>query len=132
MGVREVTYHIAFCDCCKEDAEYGDYSAWADHGDAVPQAEKEFEQIGDELLCPACWYWPEDLPDYPGDEAWQGTDDAVKRPNRHPANSDQSGEHKAEMIGACRLTTPHDRHDWHYSYTGYAECPGVPNQSDRS
>lgn len=25
----------------------------------------------------------------PGDEAWQGTDDAVKRPNCHPATTDQ-------------------------------------------
>lgn len=45
-------------------------------------------------------------------------------------DTDQPDGYKAEMIGACRLTTLHDRHDWHYSYTGYAECPGVPNHSD--
>lgn len=46
------------------------------------------------------------------------------------AHTDQSDGHKAEMIGACHSTTPHDGHDWQYSDTGYVECPGVPNQSN--
>ena len=131
MGIREVTYYIAFCDCCKEDADYGDYSAWGDRGDAVSRAEHAFEQFGDEMLCPACWCWPEDLPDYPGDEAWQGTDDAVKRPNCHPANSDQSGEHKPDWSD-WGLDHPEEEAGCTCGYNGtFTECAeSRTNQSD--
>ena len=54
----------------------------------------------------------------------------IENPYRRSENSDQPDGHKAEMIGACRSKTPHDGHDWQYSDTAYAECPGVPNQSD--
>ena len=59
----------------------------------------------------------------------EGLDVLREAADRLDGNTDQPDGHKAEMIGACRSTTPHDGHDWQYSDTGYAECPGVPNQS---
>lgn len=81
--IKEVTYYRVECDCCGAEADYGEYSAWGDRGNAVTYAEG-FETIGDEHLCGACWCWPEDLPDYPGDDKWEGSDDAVRRHAQHP------------------------------------------------
>lgn len=75
MTIKEVTYFIAVCDGCKEDADYGDFTAWGDSSSAVEMAGddwfertkvvKEIPQCEDhplgqkiietvELLCPAC------------------------------------------------------------------------------
>lgn len=83
MSFKEVQMWTVVCDCCGEEADYGDYSAWADQGCALETAEG-FAVVGDEHLCGACWCWPEDLPDYPGDEAWEGSDDEVRRHPVHP------------------------------------------------
>ncbi|BCF84553.1 MULTISPECIES: hypothetical protein [Rhodococcus] len=75
MTIKEVTYFIAVCDGCKEDADYGDFTAWGDSSSAVemagddwfertkvvkeippcedhPLGQKIIETV--ELLCPAC------------------------------------------------------------------------------
>lgn len=75
MSIKEVTYFIAVCDGCKEDADYGDFTAWGDSSSAVemagedwfertkvvkeippcedhPLGQKIIETV--ELLCPAC------------------------------------------------------------------------------
>jgi len=91
MPIIELTYYKLACDCCGEEADYGDYSAWSDPGDAVTQADPYFQQVGDDHLCDACWCWPEDLPDYPGDDAWTGTDDPVRKHVTHPASDDEIG-----------------------------------------
>lgn len=88
--IKEVTYYQAACDCCGADADYGDYSAWADAGDAVSYADPEFQKVGEDLLCESCWCWPEDLPDYPGDEAWQGGDDPVRKHAEHPTTDHEN------------------------------------------
>ncbi|WP_341513663.1 hypothetical protein AAC389_15780 [Rhodococcus qingshengii] len=75
MTIKEVTYFIAVCDGCKEDADYGDFTAWGDSSSAVEMAGEDwFERmkvvkeippcedhpLGQkivetvELLCPAC------------------------------------------------------------------------------
>lgn len=89
MAFHEVTYYQVKCDCCGviED-DYGDYSAWGDPSQALESAEG-WELIGTEHLCPACWCWPEDLPDYPGDDKWDGTDDGMRRHAEHPAEGEK-------------------------------------------
>ena len=70
------------CDCCGViETEYGDYAAWSDPTDARMNADGWM--CDEEDLCPACWCWPEDLPDYPGDDLWQGSDDPVRKPGCH-------------------------------------------------
>lgn len=84
MSEHEVTYYQVKCDCCGviED-DYGDFSAWADFGLARENADG-WEVIGGEDFCPDCWAWPEDMPDYPGDDAYEGTDDPVRKHAEHP------------------------------------------------
>ena len=91
MSVHEVTYYQAKCDCCGEiETDYGDYSAWSDPQVAIEHADG-YETIDGEDLCSACWCWPEDLPDYPGDEAWTGTDDPVRKHAKHPVTDVEAG-----------------------------------------
>lgn len=85
MSVQEVPYYYLTCDCCGERADYGDYSAWSDPGDAVSYADPDFQEVDGQYLCPSCWCWPEDLPDYPGDAEWTGGDDPVRKHAEHAA-----------------------------------------------
>jgi hypothetical protein len=83
VTVQSKLYYFAVCDCCGEAAEYGDYSAWSDEGQAREFLDSGFTTIGDEDFCSACWCWPEDLEGY--DEAtWEGTDDPMRRHAEHP------------------------------------------------
>lgn len=89
MSIQEVTYYRAVCDCCGKPADYGDFAAWSEPGAAgdfipdewtsVPNADNSVDD-----LCGDCCCWPEDLPDYPGDEAWKGGDDPVRKHAVHP------------------------------------------------
>lgn len=84
MSAHEITMYQVKCDCCGViETEYGDFAAFDDFGIAQSNADG-WEVIGDEDLCPSCWCWPEDLPDYPGDDLWDGTDDAVRKHAHHP------------------------------------------------
>ena len=86
MSAHEVTMYQVKCDCCgRIENEYGDYYAMTDFGDARENAiGSGWEVVGDDDLCPICWCWPEDLPDYPGDDAWTGEGDPVRKPGEHP------------------------------------------------
>lgn len=84
MSIKSAPYYWAVCDCCGERADYGDFSAWSDEGQARDYDEASFQYIDGADLCAACWCWPEDLSDYPGDEAWPGPDDPVRRHTTHP------------------------------------------------
>lgn len=84
MSAHEITMYQVKCDCCGEvETEYGDFAAFADFGMSQSYAEG-WAVIGDEDFCPSCWCWPEDLPDHPGDDAWTGTDDEVRKHVEHP------------------------------------------------
>lgn len=85
MSFKEVQMWTVLCDCCGEEAQHGGYAAFGDQGMALETAEG-FETVDEAHLCSACWCWPEDLPDYPGDEAWQGSDDPVRRHESHPGS----------------------------------------------
>jgi hypothetical protein len=79
MSIKEVTYYVAVCDCCGESADYGDYSAWADSGQAFERAE-DWVGIDGEEYCETCWRWPTD------EEAEaSGSDDPVRSHGIHPA-----------------------------------------------
>ena len=84
MSIREVTYYTLDCDCCGETA-----CSRSDPVDCLEHADG-FAKVGDDYLCSACWCWPEDLPDYPGDDKWAGTDDEVRSHAKHPESFDPS------------------------------------------
>lgn len=88
MSIREVTYYTLDCDCCGSTADFGDYSAWSDPDSCIEYADG-FAKVGDDYLCSACWCWPEDLADYPGDDEWTGTDDEVRRHSTHPGSGER-------------------------------------------
>lgn len=84
MSIETAPFYFAVCDCCGERCPYGDnYAAWSTEENAREYTEDGFQSVDGLDLCSACWCWPEDLPDYPGDEAWTGTDDAVRRHSDH-------------------------------------------------
>lgn len=86
MSAHEVTFYQVKCDCCGviED-DYGDFGAMADFGQAQESAsDAGWVIVGDDDLCEGCWCWPEDQPDYPGDDAWTSTDDPVRKHTQHP------------------------------------------------
>lgn len=58
MSIREVTYYVAFCDCCKVDYDYGDYTAWSDRSGAIEMA--DLDEINGLDYCEDCWEWSED------------------------------------------------------------------------
>lgn len=91
MAFKEVQMWTLVCDCCGERAEHGEFAAWADQSIALETAEG-FVQVGDKHLCDSCWCWPEDLPDYPGDDAWEGGDDEVRAHAEHPVSPISSTE----------------------------------------
>jgi hypothetical protein len=83
MSVQSAPYFWVVCDCCGARADYGEFAAWSDAGQARDYSESGFESVDGLDLCAACWIWPEDMPDY--DEAkWQGSDDPVRRHAAHP------------------------------------------------
>jgi hypothetical protein len=86
MAFLEAVMYRAVCDCCAREAEYEGYWGWESKSSAVGNDEF-MRTIGDEVLCGDCWCWPEDLPDYPGDDRWQGGDDEVRKPDCHTAPS---------------------------------------------
>ncbi|QPZ39718.1 hypothetical protein [Paramicrobacterium chengjingii] len=96
MSAHEVTFYQVKCDCCGvvED-DYGDFAAMADFGQAQASAESVgWARVDGEDLCNGCWCWPEDLSDYPGDDAWTATDDPLRKHAQHPV-SDHETEGKA-------------------------------------
>jgi len=93
MSIQSAPFYWAVCDCCGTRCPYGDeYAAWATEESALDYSMDQFERVGDEDLCPQCWCWPEDLSDYPGDEAWQGTDDPVRRHVEHSQPNEKEEE----------------------------------------
>lgn len=86
MSAHEVTFYQAQCDCCGYiETDYGDYNAMCDYAQAVESVcDNGWALVGEEVFCESCWCWPEDLPDYPGDEKWEGTDDQVRKHATHP------------------------------------------------
>jgi hypothetical protein len=96
MSAHEVTMYQVKCDCCGEiETDYGDYSACGEIGYARECASAtgwvEMGDLGNEIdLCNACWCWPEDLPDYPGDDLWEGSDDPVRKPGCHDSEGRES------------------------------------------
>lgn len=80
---KEVTTWTVMCDCCEAEYEYEEFAAWTEKSSAIENAD-EWQSVGDLHLCDECWCWPEDLPDYPGDDRWQGGDDPVRKVGCHP------------------------------------------------
>lgn len=61
MSLQSKPYYWVVCDCCGEKADYGDYSAWSDEGQAIEfMDDADFKRIDDEDLCPLCWSWTYD------------------------------------------------------------------------
>lgn len=88
MSVKEVTYYVAICDCCGEAADYGDYSAGADEGEAITQADSWYRVDGKDL-CDNCWRWPTD------EEAEAArSDDAVRVHEVHPESPGHSSQER--------------------------------------
>lgn len=85
MAFQEAVIYRMVCDCCGLEAEYEEFWGYIDKS-AAEEADENFTSIGDEHLCESCWCWPEDLPDYPGDEQWQGGDDPVRKVSCHPGS----------------------------------------------
>lgn len=92
MSVESEPYYWIVCDCCGAKCDMGDYSAMSDESEArtAANANGSLEEVDGQDLCEACWCWPEDLPDYPGDEAWTGTDDPVRKHAHHPTEGQEN------------------------------------------
>ncbi len=87
MTIRSAAYYWVECNCCEERADYMEFAAWDDSGEAVEQAESAgFMKIlfGTNVydFCSECWSWPEDMPGY--DEATNISDDPVRKHEQHP------------------------------------------------
>lgn len=94
MAFQEATIYRMVCDCCGLEADYDEFWGYVDKQDAIDNDES-FMSVGEEHLCHSCWCWPEDLPDYPGDDFWQGGDDPVRKVECHPSSPDSdTGEHR--------------------------------------
>jgi hypothetical protein len=53
MAIESKPYYFAVCDECGEVADYGDWTAWSDPGQAVDMAlELEWSDEDGKLLCP--------------------------------------------------------------------------------
>ena len=53
MPVQSEPFYFLVCDGCGERADYDDYSAWADPGQAVDAAD-DWTQEGEKFHCPHC------------------------------------------------------------------------------
>lgn len=53
MPVKSELYFYLVCDNCGERADYSEYSAWADVGQAVDAAD-DWTQDGEKFHCPSC------------------------------------------------------------------------------
>ena len=93
MSAHEIMMYQVKCDCCGAiEDDYGNFSAFTDFGVARAEAsDVGWIVADDEDLCEKCWCWPEDLPDYPGYNAWTGTDDPVRRPDCHQSTEQEQG-----------------------------------------
>lgn len=70
MATREVTYYRAVCDCCGEEYEGDEFTAYADAEDAIDDAlvgDEWKETKEGELLCSSCWIDAEDMEGYDGE-----------------------------------------------------------------
>lgn len=83
MAFKECVIYKAVCDCCEAEADYEEFWGWVDKSEALSHDDR-FQTVGEQHLCDECWCWPEDLPDYPGDDKWQGGDDPVRKVGCHP------------------------------------------------
>ena len=87
MTIKSAPYFWVECDCCEERADYMEFAAWHDSGEAVEQAESaNFISYtfgsSEKHLCRECWCWPEEMPGY--DEATSTSDDPVRKHEQHP------------------------------------------------
>lgn len=60
MSVLPVTYYVMKCNECGADADYGDYSAMSDAGQAVEYGGSEWLEVGGKHFCDGCTVWSED------------------------------------------------------------------------
>lgn len=89
MSVNSKPFFWVECDCCgaPPEVDNGMRQLFDNADDAIHYAIGEaWERVGDEWLCESCWTWPESLPDYPGDAAYTGSDDPVRRHAVHPGS----------------------------------------------
>lgn len=64
MGVREVTYYQAECDCCGVICDdFGQFSAMIRPEHVADELPEDWARVGmagdEEFLCPECWCWPD-------------------------------------------------------------------------
>lgn len=63
MPIKEVTFYRVACDNCGKEADYGEYSAWAQPEGATEMLGDDWHVAEDKFYCSDCVTWDDETDD---------------------------------------------------------------------